>query len=109
MYGDWAYGKYKGECPDGYAVTGLAQTPVSDADITTVLCSTISVPHPTSCWTTLNDEFGSSVAQFYQNYTFNGQDWNFGYIKTSCWADTYVAGISVAPWDHEPRELLCCQ
>jgi len=111
-YGDWAPGSYKAECPDGYAVTGFAQTPTGNSDVTKVLCSKISVRHPSYCRTAIGDEFGSSVAELYDDYTLNGQDWNYGYTKQSCPADTYVAGIGMTAWYspamHTPGALLCC-
>lgn len=112
QYGDWAPGNYKAECPDGYAVTGLAQTTGGNSDITKVLCGKISVPHPSYCRTAVGDEFGSSVADLWNDYTFNGQDWSYGYTKQSCPADTYVAGVGMNAWYsaamHAPSALLCC-
>jgi hypothetical protein len=107
--GDWYPNYYKGLCPDGYAVNGLAQTPVNNADTTSVLCSKISLAHPSACWVSTADEFGYSVGEYYGDYGLSGQDWNYGNYKTSCWADTYVAGIAFSTFDHDPRALLCCQ
>jgi hypothetical protein len=108
MYGDWSPNAYKAECPDGYAVTGLAQTPVGGSATTRVLCSKISTT-PTSCWVTSSDNFGWSVGAWYNDYTFFSADWNYGNYKTSCWADTYVAGVSFGTYQHNPAYLLCCQ
>jgi hypothetical protein len=113
QYGDWAPYEYKAECPDGYAVTGIAQTPYQNSDVTHALCSKISVPRPTSCSTVSagNDRFGWSVGAYYGDWSFYGQDWNYGFYKMSCPANTYVAGVGVFPANaiRFADTLLCCQ
>jgi hypothetical protein len=49
------------------------------------------------------------VGDIYGDYALSGQDWNYGNYKTSCWADTYVAGVSFGTASHDPIALLCCQ
>jgi hypothetical protein len=114
IHGDWAEYRYKGLCPDGYAVTGLAQTPSNVSAVKRVLCSKISLARPQQCWTVgafigdYGDDWGKSVGDEYGVYDFYGQDWNYGHWKASCPADTYVAGVGVYNFSHTADTLLCC-
>ena len=115
-YGDWAVNAYKALCPDGYAVTGIAQTTNSRAS--KVLCSKISVTKQTSCSSVTNsvwlrsgqfsDWWGWSLNEYYGDGTYVGQDWNPGFYKASCPEDTYVAGIAAAASVRTYGILLCC-
>jgi hypothetical protein len=103
-YGDWDYGYYKGDCPSGDFIVGVAQTPSGALDH--VLCGYVPpdpdglAPDPTDC----------------EAATFPGDtpislpdgDWAYGYYKLECPDNKVMVSISADPSSHQPHGILCC-
>jgi hypothetical protein len=106
---DWDYGYYKGECPMGAMVTGIAQSPFSTTrPVDTIHCSTTAGPmcyqsganfvSTNSCHTVTLPAGGNS-------YT----DWDYNYYKVSCGAHEVVVGVSTDTINQHPHAILCCK
>jgi hypothetical protein len=107
---DWDFGHYKGECPVGAMVTGIAQSPFSTTrPVDTIHCSTTAGPmcarsgysfvSTNSCHTVTLPGGGDSYTDW---------DWDYYYYKVSCRAHEVVVGVSTDTINQHPHAILCC-
>lgn len=102
--GDWSYGHAKAECASGEQMTGLSMHP-STKRTHAALCRRDNgdnwrYPH-NGCYTRVMRN-GEN-----RGVTWTG-DWDYGYWKTECGANEFVAGISKNLGDHQVEAVLCC-
>jgi hypothetical protein len=103
--GDWDVNHFKGECPSGQFVIGVAQTPAGQLDH--LLCgyaggglTTAASPSPAHCQ--LLAFPGDTPA------ALPDSDWAPGFFKLECNARQLMVGISTDPSTHQPHGVYCC-
>jgi hypothetical protein len=103
---DWDYGYYKGECPVGSMVTGIAQSTDTHA-IDTVHCSsTVGQMCGRGNFAYLSNKTCRAVA-FPSGGNPHGV-WDPGYEMVSCNYGEVVSGVSTDTTNHHPHAILCC-
>ncbi|MBN2100746.1 S8 family serine peptidase [Candidatus Dojkabacteria bacterium] len=105
--GDWAYGRWKGECNEASFVKGTSMNP-STGQPSAMLCKD-------------EDPYLLDSPLSYNVYTYNGGndrgstasgDWDFGYWKGECADDEFIAGFSMYPSSagsnaYDPYSIIC--
>jgi hypothetical protein len=87
--GDWASGKYKGECPVNYPLIGLSKF-TSSTRSHGVECAT----YPIDQATTGGSCYRRSVGQAENRGNPGNGDWDANMYKTDCRSNEYVLGVS---------------
>lgn len=124
---DWAYGNYKAECPDSYAITGIAQTSNShDSGIAKVRCSYTNMGGFHGCSLVTWPNFPRADTSICSDMNGEGgyrPDWAVNYCKLSCGNGRFMKGLAVSPgyitglldppeidmfWTHDVMGILCC-
>ncbi len=97
--GDWDVGFVKAQCPDGSAVTGVAQT--TGGIVRRVRCGPQALGSVTdSCET-------KTFASGNMRDSLEGSEWSPGDYKGQCGGSGDVVGIS-KDGNGKPRSVLCC-
>jgi hypothetical protein len=102
--GDWAPGRYKGECLSGQALAGISRY-TSAPQAHAVMCN--------STWNSANFVQSSSSCSpiffdpgDHRLYT-GDSDWDYGYYKAECGQNQFVAGVSQST-SGVVNGILCC-